>query len=102
MVQTAGQGSNVGTFQFYMLNPPNPGRSWLVPTVCPGDTFVFLGTVLYTEPPGPRVMPLLGSYYGPTGATGPRVHGQRREHWKYGCNRTAWVHGERRELRQRR
>jgi hypothetical protein len=72
LVQTTGQGSNVGTFQLYMFMPPNPGRSWLVPTICPGDTFVFSGAVLAAEPTGPRIMPQLGSLAGPTGATGPR------------------------------
>ena len=49
LTQTGGQGSNVGTFQFYMIMPPSPGRSWLAPTICPGDSFVFSGTVLNSE-----------------------------------------------------
>ena len=72
LTQTAGQGSNTGTFQFYMIMPPSPGRSWLVPTVCPGDAFVFSGTVLPAEPTGAKIMPQLGSFFGPTGATGSR------------------------------
>jgi hypothetical protein len=73
MTQTAGQFTNLETFQFYMIMPPNPGRSWVVPTICPGDIFVFSGAVLGAEPPGPRVMPQLGTYFGHTGAsvTGP-------------------------------
>jgi hypothetical protein len=74
MVQTAGMWSNVGTFQFYMVMPPNPGKSWLVPTVCPGDTFTFSGNVIWSgEPPGARVMPQLGSYKGATGPADERV-----------------------------
>ena len=53
--------TNVGTFQFYMITPPNPGRSWLVPTICPGDAFVFAGAVLSGEPSGPKIMPQRGT-----------------------------------------
>jgi hypothetical protein len=72
LAQTAGQGSNVGTFQFYMIMPPNPSRSWLVPTICPSDTFVFSGAVLTSQPTGPRIRPPLGTFFGPTGPTGAR------------------------------
>ena len=79
LAQTSGQSTSVGIFQLYMLMPPNPGRSWIVPTVCPGDTFVFSGAVLAGEPVGPRIVPELGDLYPPgptgeqgsTGATGP-------------------------------
>jgi len=39
IVQSSGQGSNLGTFQFYVIMPPSPGFTWLVPTICPRDTF---------------------------------------------------------------
>ena len=64
ITQTALTAGQVGTFQFYMVMPPNPGKSWMVPTVCPGDTFTFLGTVLPGEPPGARITPLQGAYGG--------------------------------------
>ena len=62
ITQTALTAGQVGTFQFYMVTPPNPGKTWMVPTVCPGDTFTYLGTVLPGEPPGARITPLLDSY----------------------------------------
>ncbi len=69
--QSAGQGSNVGTFEFFMVTPLNPGRAWLTPTVCPGATFVFSGLVMWQGgPPTPYVSPQLGTYFGPTGPTG--------------------------------
>ncbi len=62
ITQTAGQGSSNGTFQFYMAMPSSPGRSWLVPTICPGDTFTYTGVPVYdSEPPGNWINPVLGS-----------------------------------------
>ena len=75
IVQSSGQGSNLGTVQFYVIMPPSPGFTWLVPTICPRDTFTYSGTVLTGEPPGARIMPLLGSLLGPTGPTGTSMTG---------------------------
>ena len=36
--------------------PDNPGRSWLVTTICPGDTFVFDGSVITGNVPGQTIM----------------------------------------------
>ena len=70
IVQTSGQYTQSGVFQFYVLMPPYHGSSWFNVVVNPNDSFVYSGTVLTGTPSGGRYTPVLKSLLGPTGAAG--------------------------------
>ena len=68
--QTSGWGSNVATFQFWVIMPPSPGKGMVTITTNQSDTFTWSGTTNISGATQCFITPKQGSMLGPTGFTG--------------------------------
>ena len=69
--QTGGWGGGSGTFQFWAIMPPTPGKGFVTVTTNQVDNFVWSRTTSLSGATTCYITPRQGSLIGPQGQTGP-------------------------------